>query len=87
MKIVKFKNGSTVTESTLSFSSNGPTVNATQVKNTLLDGLKNLTFTVDPNSINVTQTLGNSMPPVIASSLSVIWMSLLSLLLSVALQF
>ncbi|MCI4394752.1 hypothetical protein PGIGA_G00172340 [Pangasianodon gigas] len=87
MKIIKFRSGSIVTESNLFFSPNGPNVNATQVKNTLLDGLKNLTFTVDPNSINVTQTLGNSMPPVIASSLSVIWMSLLSLLLSVALQF
>ncbi|MCI4394759.1 hypothetical protein PGIGA_G00172350 [Pangasianodon gigas] len=87
MKIIKFWSGSIVTESTLFFSPNGPNVNATQVKNTLLDGLKNLTFTVDPNSINVTQTLGNSMPPVIASSLSVIWMSLLSLLLSVALHF
>ncbi|MCI4395901.1 hypothetical protein PGIGA_G00261010 [Pangasianodon gigas] len=87
MEILILRNGSIVTESILFFGPNATTVTVARVKNTLLNGLKNLTFTVDPNSIRVTQIFGNSMPPVIASSLSVIWMSLLSLLLSVALQF
>ncbi|XP_034158097.2 streptococcal hemagglutinin isoform X2 [Pangasianodon hypophthalmus] len=87
MEILILRNGSIVTESILFFGPNAANVTAAQVKNTLLNGLKNLTFTVDPNSIRVTQIFGNSMPPVIASSLSVIWMSLLSLLLSVALHF
>ncbi|KAF4071279.1 hypothetical protein AMELA_G00271400 [Ameiurus melas] len=87
MQIVKFRNGSTVTESNIYMNSSGPNVTATEVKNILINGLSNLNFIVDPNSIKVTQTLGNSMSPVIASSLSMIWMSLLTLLLSVALHF
>ncbi|KAF4071278.1 hypothetical protein AMELA_G00271390, partial [Ameiurus melas] len=95
MKIVQFRNGSTVTENKIYMNSSGPNVTATEVKNILFNGLPNLNFTVDPNSIKVTQILGNptttptsnSMSPVIASSLSMIWMSLLTLLLSVALHF
>ncbi|XP_060773222.1 probable maltase-glucoamylase 2 isoform X2 [Neoarius graeffei] len=86
MQILNFKNGSILTNSTLSFGPGGSVTEA-QVKDTLRKGLANLNFSVDPNSISATQILGNSMPPVIASSLSMIWLSLLSLLLSVALHY
>ncbi|KAF7687030.1 hypothetical protein HF521_015423 [Silurus meridionalis] len=84
MQILKFSNGSTITTSNLYMNSNGPNATASQVKTVFLSGLNTFTFRVDPNSVNVTQTLANSMAPVIASSLSIICISLLSLLLSMA---
>ncbi|KAK3523363.1 hypothetical protein QTP86_029842 [Hemibagrus guttatus] len=85
MQILSFKNGSIVTNSAMLFSSNN--VSLAQVKDTFVSGLSNLTFSVNPNSIDITQTVGNSMPPVMASSVSMICVSLLSLLLSFALHF
>ncbi|XP_053335785.1 uncharacterized protein LOC128508464 [Clarias gariepinus] len=87
MEILRLRKGSTVVESNIYFNSNGPNVTTSEVKRTLLNGLSNLDFIVIPNSIDLTQTFGNSMPPVIASSLSMIWMCLLSLLLSLVLHF
>ncbi|XP_053335625.1 uncharacterized protein LOC128508356 [Clarias gariepinus] len=87
MDILQFSNGSTKTLANLNFNSNGPNVTESDIKKTLLDELVNLTFPVIPNSINAIQILGNSMPPIIASSFSMIWMSVLSLLLSLSLHF
>ncbi|KAG7314268.1 hypothetical protein KOW79_022764 [Hemibagrus wyckioides] len=88
MQILRFKNGSIITESKLYMDPSGSNVTATQVKDVLLNGISNgnLTFQIDRGSINVTE-IGNSTPPVIASSVSMICMSLLSLLLSLALHF
>ncbi|XP_053335626.1 uncharacterized protein LOC128508357 [Clarias gariepinus] len=91
MEIVQFRSGFVV-DSSVYFSSSGPNVTASDVKKTLLNGLSSLDFPVISASISAIQVLGsgsagNSMPPVIASSLSLIWMSLLSLLLSLALHF
>ncbi|XP_060771978.1 uncharacterized protein LOC132882893 [Neoarius graeffei] len=85
MQIFQFRNGSIVTHSLMSFLS-GANVTDTKVKDVLAKGVNSLTFPVEPNSINVTLVISNSMPPVIASSLSMIWMSLLPLLLSAALH-
>ncbi|XP_060771986.1 uncharacterized protein LOC132882901 [Neoarius graeffei] len=85
MQIFQFRNGSIVTHSLMSFLS-GANVTDTKVKDVLAKGVNSLTFPVEPNSINVTHVISNSMPPVIASSLSMIWMSLLPLLLSAALH-
>ncbi|KAF7687020.1 hypothetical protein HF521_015413 [Silurus meridionalis] len=85
MDIVKFRNGSIITESNLYMNSIGPNVTLEQVKSVFLGGLSGFNFTVDPNSVSV--TLGNSMPPAIASSLSMILMSVLTLLLSISLHF
>ncbi|XP_047671768.1 putative GPI-anchored protein pfl2 isoform X1 [Tachysurus fulvidraco] len=84
MIIKSFSNGSIVTNSTLEFNSDNVTVN--DVKSTLVDGANSLTFPIDPSSIKVTQIVGNSVPSVIASSVSMMWMSLLTLLLSFALH-
>ncbi|KAG7314269.1 hypothetical protein KOW79_022765 [Hemibagrus wyckioides] len=88
MIIHSFANGSIITESKLYMDPSGSNVTATQVKDVLLNGISNgnLTFQIDRGSINVTE-IGNSTPPVIASSVSMICMSLLSLLLSLALHF
>ncbi|KAF7687022.1 hypothetical protein HF521_015415 [Silurus meridionalis] len=85
MDIVKFRNGSTITESNLYMNPSDPNVTLEQVKSVFLGGLSSFNFTVDPNSVSV--TLGNSIPPAIASSLSMIWMSVLTLLLSISLHF
>ncbi|KAG7314280.1 hypothetical protein KOW79_022776 [Hemibagrus wyckioides] len=85
MKINGFRSGSIVTNSSVLFSSGN--VTSAQVKESFVSGLSNLTFKVDPSSVSVTQTVGNSTPPVIASSVFMICMSLLSLLLSFALHF
>ncbi|KAK2865897.1 hypothetical protein Q7C36_001953 [Tachysurus vachellii] len=85
MQILNFRSGSTITESKLYMDSSGPDVTVTQVKDVFLNGLKNFNFSVNPGSIMVKQ-IGNSVPPVIASSVSMIWMSLLTLLLSLALH-
>ncbi|XP_053343999.1 uncharacterized protein LOC128514258 [Clarias gariepinus] len=86
MQILTFSNGSTVVQSLLFINSNGSDVNVTSIRNTLINGLNSLNFTVLSNSVTVTQTFGNSMSPVIGSPLSMMWMSLLSLLLTVALR-
>ncbi|XP_046698431.1 cell wall protein DAN4-like [Silurus meridionalis] len=82
MQIVIFRNGSIITESNLYMNPSGPNVTLEQVKSVFLGGLSSFNFTVDPNSVSV--TLGNSMPPAIASSLSMI---LMTLLLSISLHF
>ncbi|XP_058239992.1 mucin-21-like isoform X3 [Hemibagrus wyckioides] len=86
MQILRFKNGSIIAESKLYMDPSGSNVTATQVKDVFLNGIAIFNFNVDPASIRVTQ-IGNSMPPVIASSVSMICMSLLSLLLSLTLHF
>ncbi|XP_047665724.1 cell wall protein DAN4-like [Tachysurus fulvidraco] len=85
MQIIKFRNGSTITESNLYMDSSAPNVTLTQVKDIFLSGLTNFNFSVIPDSITVNQ-IGNSVPPVIASSVSMMWMSLLTLLFSLALH-
>ncbi|KAK3523343.1 hypothetical protein QTP86_029858 [Hemibagrus guttatus] len=89
MQILQFRSGSIITESKLYMDSSclyGTKVTAKQVKDVFLNGLPNFKFIVDPASIRVTQ-IDNSMPPVMASSASMICVSLLSLLLSFALHF
>ncbi|KAL6466591.1 hypothetical protein MHYP_G00243950 [Metynnis hypsauchen] len=93
MFIWRFRSGSIVVDSALEFSSSASIPNVTQVTSTLVDAIKNgnLTFTVDPNSIIINQTLGNStgssMAPRMVGSLPLLSMSLISLLLSVPLHF
>ncbi|KAL6466593.1 hypothetical protein MHYP_G00243970 [Metynnis hypsauchen] len=93
MFIWRFRSGSIVVDSTLEFSSSASIPNGTQLNSTLVDAIRNgnLTFTVDPNSISVTQTLGSStgssMAPRMVGSLPLLSMSLISLLLSVPLHF
>ncbi|XP_053533443.1 uncharacterized protein LOC108260598 [Ictalurus punctatus] len=94
MVINSFRNGSILTNCSLEFSSNGTIPTVSLVKEALLNATSTTSsLNIIPSSINVTQTFGNSTSnstsnsPVIASSLSMIWMSLLSLLLSVALHF
>ncbi|KAL6466589.1 hypothetical protein MHYP_G00243930 [Metynnis hypsauchen] len=93
MFIWRFRSGSILVDSALEFSSSASIPNVTQVTSTLVDAIKNgnLTFTVDPNSIIINQTLGNStgssMAPRMVGSLPLLSMSLISLLLSVPLHF
>ncbi|KAF7687007.1 hypothetical protein HF521_015400 [Silurus meridionalis] len=82
MEIIIFRNGSILTDSILVLGNLN--VTTAQMKSTFLNGLINLTFPVDPNSVKFTRFYGNSMPPAITGSLSVIWMSLL---FSVVFQF
>nr|XP_055062426.1 uncharacterized protein LOC129445280 [Misgurnus anguillicaudatus] len=87
MLIQKFSKGSIVTNSLLEFNSTAGTVAASDVVNTIIQGIKNgnFTFTIDQKSIKVTDPSGNtafSSSQVITSTLTVLWMSLASLLLS-----
>ncbi|KAL7841680.1 hypothetical protein SRHO_G00253710 [Serrasalmus rhombeus] len=89
MFIWRFRSGSILVDSTLDFNSSASIPSVTQLRDTLVTAFKsgNLNFTADPNSINITQTLGNSMAPRMAGSLPLLFMSLISLLLSFALHF
>ncbi|XP_051974500.1 mucin-5AC-like isoform X2 [Xyrauchen texanus] len=86
MVIQLFRSGSVVTDSVLEFNNNGTIPNVTLVARTLVQAVKdgNFTFTIDVNSINVTDSSGNSSSrsPVLASMLTALWMTLTSFLLS-----
>ncbi|XP_017543011.2 mucin-5AC [Pygocentrus nattereri] len=89
MFIWRFRSGSILVDSTLDFNSSASIPNVAQLRDTLVNAFKsgNLNFTADPNSIVITQILGNSMAPRMAGSLPLLFMSLISLLLSFALHF
>ncbi|XP_051558269.1 uncharacterized protein LOC127443615 [Myxocyprinus asiaticus] len=86
MFIRQFRSGSIVTDGTLEFDKNGTIPSAKDVAITLRDAVTNgnFTFSIDPNSIKVTDSSGNtsSRSPVLASMLTALWMTLASLLLS-----
>ncbi|XP_051974157.1 mucin-22-like [Xyrauchen texanus] len=86
MFILQFRSGSIVTDGVFEFHSSGTIPNVTEVARTLVQAVKdgNFTFTIDVNSINVTDSSGNtsSRSPVLASMLTALWMTLTSLLLS-----
>ncbi|KAF5893630.1 cell wall protein DAN4-like, partial [Clarias magur] len=56
IQILKFSNGSLVTQSRLYFNSSGPNISTAQISTTLLMGLGKLNFNIIPESISVTQT-------------------------------
>ncbi|XP_051983162.1 uncharacterized protein LOC127644165 [Xyrauchen texanus] len=86
MFIRKFSNGSIVIDGGLEFDKNTTTADVRTVAITLRDAAlnKEFNFTVDPESIKVTDSSGNtsSRSPVLASMLTALWMTLASLLLS-----
>ncbi|KAF5882940.1 cell wall protein DAN4-like, partial [Clarias magur] len=55
--ILRLSKGSTIIDSNVYFNSSGPNVTPSDVKNTLINGLSSLNFTVIPDSISVSQTL------------------------------
>ncbi|XP_067261196.1 uncharacterized protein zgc:111983 [Chanodichthys erythropterus] len=86
MVIQKFSNGSIVTDSVLEFNTTAIAIpNAAEVKNTLIAAIANGNFSFSVDNTSITATVipdSASGSPVLASTLTAVWMILASLLLS-----
>uniref|UniRef100_A0A8B9H4M5 SEA domain-containing protein n=1 Tax=Astyanax mexicanus TaxID=7994 RepID=A0A8B9H4M5_ASTMX len=85
MLIWRFRRGSILVDSNITFTSNQSLPNTTQVKDSIVEAINsgNLTFTISVNSINVTS---GSTALGVTSSAPLLWISLITILLSMMLH-